>query len=173
MTNEAKKRKIIRDRERYYRERDKILADKRLKHHLNKEAKNAKQREGHGLNKASDNKRSAEWRSRNQDKASKYGKDWREKNPERAIIGRIASTYNLSIESAGYWYKQSMTPCDSCGTPWEPDNKRRLFIDHDHITGHVRGILCHHCNSALGLLKEDNEKILALLLYNRNFNGKV
>ena len=28
-------------------------------------------------------------------------------------------------------------------------------IDHDHKTGKVRGILCHHCNTALGSLNEN------------------
>jgi hypothetical protein len=34
------------------------------------------------------------------------------------------------------------------------DNKE-LFIDHNHITGQVRGVLCSKCNAAIGMLNED------------------
>ena len=40
---------------------------------------------------------------------------------------------------------------------------KTLFIDHCHISGRVRGLLCRHCNSMLGFAK-DNIEILRLAM---------
>lgn len=44
-----------------------------------------------------------------------------------------------------------------------------LHMDHDHATGEFRGLLCNGCNSALGFLREDRERILRLAEYIARF----
>lgn len=38
-------------------------------------------------------------------------------------------------------------------------------IDHDHRTGEIRAMLCHHCNKALGLGRDDPEILRGLAAY--------
>lgn len=47
----------------------------------------------------------------------------------------------------------------------EPRKNSRLAVDHCHVTGIVRGLLCTKCNTALGLLDEDAEVMKNLVAY--------
>jgi hypothetical protein len=49
--------------------------------------------------------------------------------------------------------------CECCGS------KERLCIDHCHDTKKPRGLLCHKCNTALGLLDDDSQKMIKLIQY--------
>jgi hypothetical protein len=49
---------------------------------------------------------------------------------------------------------------------------RPLCIDHDHFTGRVRGLLCNRCNTALGLLGDDQATIEALASYHALHEGR-
>lgn len=40
-----------------------------------------------------------------------------------------------------------------------------LSIDHDHMTGRIRALLCQKCNTSLGMMGEDPERIRALADY--------
>jgi len=57
------------------------------------------------------------------------------------------------------WYDEQNTKqsglCAICKTPQRHANYRGLCVDHDHKTGHIRGLLCADCNHALGKLKDD------------------
>ena len=40
-----------------------------------------------------------------------------------------------------------------------------LGIDHDHVTGRVRGLLCSRCNSALGYFQDSEEVMQRAIIY--------
>lgn len=53
--------------------------------------------------------------------------------------------------------------CAACGSR-EP-GRRGWHVDHDHKTNRVRGILCGHCNSALGFARDDTITLQRLIDY--------
>lgn len=58
--------------------------------------------------------------------------------------------YNITTEDYNNLYKSQDGKCAICLKPFE-----LLHIDHNHISGRVRGLLCNPCNNALGLFKDD------------------
>ena len=42
---------------------------------------------------------------------------------------------------------------------------RRLHVDHDHVSGKVRGLLCHGCNTAIGSMGDDPSLLRAAADY--------
>lgn|SRR5690606_9432278 len=74
------------------------------------------------------------------------------------------------------WRRQGMDPdsaeatlaahqgaCGICRTR-EP-GPRGWQVDHDHLTGQVRGILCFDCNTGLGKLGDNLESLKAAIEY--------
>jgi hypothetical protein len=43
--------------------------------------------------------------------------------------------------------------------------RSRFYIDHCHKTNKIRGLLCHHCNLALGHVDDNIEKLKGLISY--------
>ena len=77
---------------------------------------------------------------------------------------RLKKLYNLSVEDYEELYAQARGSCQVCGVK-ESDLNKRLAVDHCHATGKVRGLLCSKCNTALGQLGDDLDRISSLYSY--------
>ena len=101
---------------------------------------------------------------------------WAQENPERyqarqrayvesgkkSISNRkshLKRNYGLTLAAFDALLASQGGGCAICGRP-DADN-----VDHDHETGRVRGILCFPCNVAIGLVHEDEERLLAAAMY--------
>ena len=75
----------------------------------------------------------------------------------RIIDGRGGVSVAVTNEDYDDLLKAQSGKCAICRRA--PDVSKKLSIDHCHLTGTIRGLLCSRCNTAIGLV-EDNIKTL-------------
>jgi hypothetical protein len=74
--------------------------------------------------------------------------------------------YGITIEQYAEMYDEQMGGCAICGKQCGMYQDRAgLFVDHDHKTGFVRGLLCFRCNTGLGKFMDDPALLGAALTY--------
>lgn len=82
--------------------------------------------------------------------------DRKQKNPEllrKHSRMSILKQYGLTIEDYEEMHRRQGHRCAICKIHQSKFTKQ-FNVDHCHKTGKVRGLLCLHCNSALGYMKD-------------------
>lgn len=85
-------------------------------------------------------------------------------NMLKKLYGIELSTYNEMLENQKH-------SCSICGVHVDL-LVRNLAVDHCHATNKVRGLLCHHCNTAIGLLKDNTEILKNAISYLEHHKSK-
>lgn len=86
-------------------------------------------------------------------------------NPNKSYNYRkyvLKKKYNLTPEQHSKMILKQRGLCVICKKP------KKLFVDHSHKTGKVRGLLCPHCNSALGFFDDSVSILKRALRYLEN-----
>ena len=96
---------------------------------------------------------SRRYRKANLEKRKAIERRYRAKHGERIKLTQRLRPLGLSVEQYNEMLARQGGCCAICERP--PQGKRPLAIDHDHQTGRVRKLLCHHCNCALGYARDD------------------
>lgn len=95
-------------------------------------------------------------------KTSEYQKANPEKKQEWYRKNKLKQ-YNLTPEEYQSLYDNQNGLCSICASTCP--QQEFLCVDHCHITGDVRGLLCKTCNSAIGFLNDDPELVRSALFY--------
>ena len=125
------------------------------------------------------NIKSREYYHNNIDKYRENGKKWRKENPEKYKKAREAYKeryheyklqwkYKISKKDFNLLFESQNGVCAICGKPETRKQKgvlKRLSVDHDHETGEIRGLVCHRCNTLLGMAEDNIEILENAILY--------
>lgn len=105
----------------------------------------------------------AEWRSKPENRQHELVKRSIHNKTHKGIMQlkyrRVKNLYGLTREQYDKLVEESNNKCQICGSI------EKLHIDHCHITGNVRHLLCRTCNLGIGYLKDSPSLLRQALAY--------
>lgn len=107
--------------------------------------------------------RASEWTKNNPERAKANKDKYRAKNlesiKEKSAHQHRERTYGIAKEDYERMLNSQNEVCAIC----KKDSK--LWVDHDHLTGIVRGLLCPSCNTLVGYIETHGHLIQDVLKY--------
>jgi hypothetical protein len=87
---------------------------------------------------------------------------------ERRLAVQRMYNYKCTPEAYQMMVEAQGGKCAICNSPEVTTHKgrlRQLSVDHDHLTGRIRALLCGACNTGLGSLQHDPTFLEAAIAY--------
>lgn len=98
------------------------------------------------------------YRLRNRELIRKKKREYHKNNPHIKRRSYLKLEYGISMGDYEELLKKQGYKCKICksNTPRCTQHKH-LYVDHDHSTGKIRGLLCNRCNMGIGHLEDNVE----------------
>lgn len=87
-------------------------------------------------------------------------------DPERRKAYELRKRFGIEYSDYLSLMSSQGGVCASCGMP---PSSLFLSVDHCHLTGRIRGLLCSNCNAGIGLLGDDLAGLRKAVLYLERF----
>lgn len=97
-----------------------------------------------------------------------YQKQQSIKNTCKKRENQLKTKYGINNKQYNQLFKQQNGKCKICSIS-QNELFARLVVDHDHKTKKVRALLCHNCNTGLGLFKENINSLIKAIEYLQKF----
>ncbi len=86
----------------------------------------------------------------------------KQENPLVHMKSRLKNLYGITVEDYNLMFVKQQGCCGICGVH-QSNFKKALAVDHNHVTGTVRGLLCICCNTKLGWYELRKQEIVNYL----------
>lgn len=134
----------------------------------NKEKKKEYDRQYRIANKNRIDDKVKKWIKDNPEKYNKRLKNWVYHNSDKRKSIVLKNEYGITLDDYNIMFENQKGCCAICNKH-QSQLKRKLHVDHCHDSDKVRGLLCQHCNTALGLIKDDVQALYRAIKYLTSF----
>ncbi len=163
--NKLNKEKISNQKKKYYSNSD--VKENKLKY--------SKKRYLENKEKIIDNVMKYHWE--NQDEIRVYKKKYRKENSDKIKNRVLQKSFGITLDEYNLMFENQNGCCAICNKPETARNKvsgaiLMLAVDHCHITGKVRGLLCGTHNPALGAFGDSIEQLQSAIDYLKKYENR-
>jgi len=96
----------------------------------------------------------------------RYKENHAKRDRKTQLRGHLRRKYSITLEDYNSMVEEQNGLCAICGrTNSKKGVFERLAVDHNHISGQIRGLLCNRCNVILGLGDEDINTFKNIISY--------
>lgn len=113
------------------------------------------------------------------EKGAERSRRWHLKNRSKALAAArsclLRKNYGITPEEYQRILLSQNGVCAICGKKETTKGgvERSLCVDHDHVTGKNRELLCHRCNSGLGYFGDNTNLLLIAIEYLRKHSSSL
>jgi hypothetical protein len=160
--------------------KEKIKKDAHDNYLKNKEQHNTQERSYYEKNKEKVKARVRKYYSENKEEIKNKQNEKRRKDhpPKEKIIQSekevrrnqiLKRNFGITLSDYNQMRFEQDNCCFICGRHEDEFPLHQLFVDHDHITGKIRKLLCNNCNSILGHARDDVNVLYKAVAYLKLF----
>ena len=99
-------------------------------------------------------------------------REYRKENIDVERNNKLRKTYGITLEEYNQMFLDQNGCCSICHGH-QTIFPKALCVDHCHKTGIVRGLLCHNCNTGIGLLNDSPELMAKAIDYLKRSRSKT
>ena len=102
------------------------------------------------------------------DHRERFSLDWKDSH--------LRTKFNMTLAEYGQMLIAQNGVCAICNQPEKAlrgGKPKALAVDHDHVTGTIRALLCSECNQMLGKAKDNRDVLLAAVKYLDKHAGRT
>jgi len=115
--------------------------------------------------KKCDAQRKAHHYKKNRTRRLQQTKDWQAANPGHKRDAALWRRYKITHDDYLEMLEDQNGGCAICGAKAEDQKHGVLYVDHNHDTDEVRGLLCNLCNVGIGNLQDSPKVLTSALQY--------
>lgn len=134
--------------------------------------RNGKYKNYYSYCKVCTRRKNLDWYTSNKEHAKQINNAWRNHNYQHfALVTRernLKNAYGITHAQYMKQVEQQQGLCKICNKKTDIS----LAVDHNHITGEVRGLLCFNCNAGLGQFKDNLDNVCSAYNYLLEYEAK-